>query len=52
MKLGDRLGRIVVIRHLDEREAAGATRRHVPHHPDVVHLAGPAEQLGELLLRG
>src|SRR5262249_28640997 len=52
VELGDRLLRVVVVRHLDERKPPRATGRHVPHHPDVVHLARPAEQLGELILRG
>src|SRR5262245_42512069 len=52
VELADRLLRIVVARHLDERKPARAPGRHVPHHPDVVYLARPAEQLGELVFRG
>src|SRR5450830_1519103 len=52
VELGDGLRRVLVIHHFDEREPAGAAGRHVPHHPDVVHLAGLAEQLRELIVRG
>src|SRR5258708_32787213 len=52
MEFADGLRRILVVHHFDEREAAGAAGRHVPHHPDVVHLAGAAEQLRELVFRG
>src|SRR5206468_9004075 len=51
MELADRLRRVLVIHHLDECEAAGPAGGHVPHHPDVVHLPGLAEQLRELLFR-
>src|SRR5829696_3573373 len=51
MELGDGLLRVIVGRHFDERESAGAAGRHVPHYPDVVHLARTAEQLGELFFR-
>ena len=52
VELGDGLLRVVVVSHLDERESARAAGGHVAHHPDVVHLAGPAEQLRQLVLRG
>jgi len=52
VELGDRLLRVVIGCHLDESEAAGPARRHVPHHPDGFHLADPAKQLGKLVLRG
>src|SRR3954465_10982692 len=52
VELGNGLLRVVVVRHLDEGEAARATRCHVPHHPDVVDFAGPAKQLGELIFGG
>src|SRR5205085_6315423 len=52
VELSDGFLRLIVARHLHEGEAARAARRHVPHHADVVDLAGPAEELRQLLFRG
>ena len=52
VELADGFLRFLVRAHLDEREAARAAGGHVPHHANVVHLAGPAEQFRELIFRG
>jgi hypothetical protein len=52
VEFADGFLRIVVICHLDEGKPARAASRHVAHHSNVVDLAGPAEQLGELVFRG
>ena len=51
MELGDGLLGFFVRAHLDEREASRTACRHVAHHADGVHLAGPAEQFRELIFR-
>ena len=48
VELADRPLRIIVGRHLDERETARASGRHVAHDADVVDLAGAAEEIREL----
>ena len=49
---GDRLLRVLVGRHLDEREAARAAGGHVAHHVDAFHRAGAGKQLLEVLFDG
>jgi hypothetical protein len=48
VELIDRALRIVVARHLDEREASGTAGRHVAHDPDGIHWADLPEHLFEL----
>ena len=49
VEFGDGFLRFLVRAHLDESEAARAAGRHVAHHANAVHLAGAAEQFGELI---
>ena len=49
VEFADGFLRFLVRAHLDEREAASATSRHVAHHADAVDLARAAEQFGELI---
>src|SRR5687767_15459906 len=50
VELRNRLLRIIVAGHLDERESAGAAGDAVAHHGDRFHLARLAEQRLEILL--
>jgi hypothetical protein len=52
VELADGLRGLVVRAHLHEGEPARAACSHVPHHAYAVDLPRPAEQLGELILRG
>src|SRR6266545_1672875 len=48
----DRLLRILVGRHFDEREAARAARGHITHHVDAVDRARGREERAEVLVVG
>src|SRR5262245_16890838 len=52
MELANRLLRVFVGHHLDEREATRATGRLIAHNTNVVHCSRAAEELRQLLVRG
>ena len=49
---GDRVLRVFVGRHLDERKAARTARGHVTHHIDAFHSTGTGKQFLEVLFSG
>src|SRR4029453_14165580 len=49
VKFADGFLCFLVRAHLDKSKAAGAAGSHVAHHANAVHLAGAAEQFGELI---
>src|SRR4051812_16567564 len=52
VQLLDRVLRVLVGRHFDEREAAGAAGRLIAHHVDAVDRADRAKQRAEILVVG